>query len=95
MRLQIRQAQLMQVPYMLVVGDREMENNSVSMRKRDGTRENGVPTEQFATSVRDRIPSVAICGALKIREVPFEHVVCLRHPKNNLVTDHETNLSGS
>jgi threonyl-tRNA synthetase len=57
MNAKIRQAQLMQVPYMLVVGDREMENNSVSMRKRDGTRENGVPTEQFATSVRDRIAS--------------------------------------
>ena len=36
MNAKIRQAQLMQVPYMLVVGDREMEGNTVSIRKRDG-----------------------------------------------------------
>jgi threonyl-tRNA synthetase len=57
MNAKIRQAQLMQVPYMLVVGDREIENNSVSIRRRDGTRQNGVPTEQFAALVRDRIAS--------------------------------------
>ena len=55
MNAKIRQAQLMQVPYMLVVGDREMENSNVSIRKRDGARQNGVPIGEFAALVRDRI----------------------------------------
>ena len=55
MNAKIRQAQLMQVPYMLVVGDREMENSNVSIRKRDGARQNGVPIGEFAALTRDRI----------------------------------------
>lgn len=55
MNAKIRQAQLMQVPYMLVVGDREMEGNTVSIRKRDGSRQNGVSTEEFSALVRNRI----------------------------------------
>lgn len=37
MQKKIRQAQLEKIPYMLVVGDREAESNSVSIRKCDGT----------------------------------------------------------
>ena len=55
MNAKIRQAQLMQVPYMLVVGDREIENNTVSIRKRDGARQNGVPVKEFVATVQERI----------------------------------------
>ena len=55
MNAKIRQAQLMQVPYMLVVGDREIENSTVSLRKRDGSRQNGLPVEEFVTAVQERI----------------------------------------
>ena len=55
MNAKIRQAQLMQVPYMLVVGDREVENSTVSVRKRDGARQNGLPVEEFVTAVQERI----------------------------------------
>ena len=55
MNAKIRQAQLMQVPYMLVVGDREVENNNLSLRKRDGSRQNGMPTEEFIALVQERI----------------------------------------
>lgn len=55
MNAKIRQAQLMQVPYMLVVGDREIENSTVSVRKRDGARQNGLPVEEFVTAVQERI----------------------------------------
>ena len=55
MNAKIRQAQLMQVPYMLVVGDRELENNTVSVRKRDGARQNGLPVEEFVAAVQERI----------------------------------------
>ena len=36
MNLKIRQSQLQKIPYMLVVGDREAESNSASVRMRDG-----------------------------------------------------------
>ena len=52
MNAKIRQAQLMQVPYMLVVGDREVEASTVSVRKRDGARQNGLPVEEFVTAVQ-------------------------------------------
>ena len=55
MNAKIRQAQLMQVPYMLVVGDREIENSTVSVRKRDGARQNGLPVEEFVAAVQERI----------------------------------------
>ena len=55
MNAKIRQAQLMQVPYMLVVGDREVEDNTVSLRKRDGARQNGLPVEEFVAAVQERI----------------------------------------
>ena len=55
MNAKIRQAQLMQVPYMLIVGDRELENNTVALRKRDGTRQNGLPVEEFVTTVQEHI----------------------------------------
>ncbi len=55
MNAKIRQAQLMQVPYMLVVGDREVENSTISLRKRDGSRQNSLPVEEFIAAVQDRI----------------------------------------
>jgi threonyl-tRNA synthetase len=39
MNAKIRQAQLMKVPYMLVVGDQEMQQGTVSLRARDGSRQ--------------------------------------------------------
>jgi len=55
MNAKIRQAQLMQVPYMLVFGDREIEEDTVSLRKRDGSRQNGMPAEAFIALVKERI----------------------------------------
>ena len=55
MNAKIRQAQLMQVPYMLIVGDREVENSTVSLRKRDGSRQNGLPVEEFIATVQERV----------------------------------------
>jgi threonyl-tRNA synthetase len=55
MNAKIRQAQLMKIPYMLVVGDREVENYSVSLRKRDGKRQDDLPVPEFLGLVSDRI----------------------------------------
>ncbi len=55
MNAKIRQAQLFKVPYMLVVGDREMAEGAVSLRKRDGTRADAMPAAEFIALVKDRI----------------------------------------
>ncbi len=55
MNNKIRQAQLMKVPYMLVVGDQEMANESVALRKRNGERNNGLPLGEFVAMVKDKI----------------------------------------
>ena len=55
MNAKIREAQLMKVPYMLVVGDREVEEETVALRKRDGSRQNGLPAAEFLALIQDRI----------------------------------------
>jgi len=55
MNAKIRNAQLMKVPYMLVVGDQEVQEKSVSLRKRDGSRQNGMPFAEFEALVKDHI----------------------------------------
>jgi threonyl-tRNA synthetase len=59
MNAKIRQAQLMQTPYMLVVGDREMEQETVSLRRRDNTRQNDLPVSEFVATVQDKITTRA------------------------------------
>ncbi|HSB65059.1 MAG TPA: threonine--tRNA ligase [Anaerolineales bacterium] len=55
MNAKIRQAQLFKIPYMLVVGEREVAEGTVSLRKRDGTRQDGMPVEHFIKLVKDRV----------------------------------------
>ncbi len=57
MNAKIRRAQLMKVPYMLVVGDKEMQNETVSIRRRDGSQQNDVPFGEFLALIRGRIAS--------------------------------------
>ena len=56
MGAKIRQAQLKKVPYMVVLGDKEIEAGTVALRKRDGTQVT-LPTEAFVTMVIDCIKS--------------------------------------
>jgi threonyl-tRNA synthetase len=55
MNAKIRNAQMMKVPYMLVVGDNEMKAEQVSLRVRDGSQQNNIPLGEFAARVKDRI----------------------------------------
>ena len=55
MNAKIRQAQLMKVPYMLVVGEREMSEGTVSLRKRDGSRTEAMPVDEFIQLAKERI----------------------------------------
>ncbi len=55
MNAKIRDAQLYKVPYMLVVGDREVENETVALRRRDGERQDGMPVGEFIALVKGRV----------------------------------------
>ncbi|MCP4420745.1 MAG: threonine--tRNA ligase [Chloroflexi bacterium] len=55
MQSKIRQAQKMKVPYMLIVGEREMAAGTVSLRKRDGARQHGLALAEFGTMVQEKI----------------------------------------
>ena len=55
MNAKIRDAQKQKVPYMLVVGDSEMESGQVSLRARDGSQQNNIPLADFVGRAKDRI----------------------------------------
>ena len=48
----IRQAQMAKVPYMLVVGDKEVEEGTVNVRKHGGDELGSVPFEEFFNSIK-------------------------------------------
>jgi threonyl-tRNA synthetase len=55
MNAKIRDAQNQKVPYMLVLGDKEMQTEQVSLRVRDGSQQNNIPLSEFISRVKDRI----------------------------------------
>ncbi len=55
MNAKIRQAQLMKVPYMLIVGHQEMQSQSVALRRRDGVRQDALAIDAFIALAKERI----------------------------------------
>src|SRR5882757_1462934 len=51
----IREAQLQKVPYMLVIGDREQQEGTVSVRTRTGGDQGASPVDAFIASARDEV----------------------------------------
>jgi threonyl-tRNA synthetase len=51
----IREAQLQKIPYMLVVGDRESAEGTVSVRTRAGGDQGASPVDAFIASAREEI----------------------------------------
>ncbi|HVP24061.1 MAG TPA: threonine--tRNA ligase [Conexivisphaerales archaeon] len=51
----IRQAQLEKLPYMLVIGKKEQDSGTVSVRSRDGQVRYGVKAEDFLNEVRQKV----------------------------------------
>lgn len=49
----IRQAQMQKIPYMLVIGDKEVAAQTVSPRARDGQNLGALPVEQFIAFIRE------------------------------------------
>ncbi len=55
MNLKIREAQLQKIPYMLVVGDREVATSTVAVRRRSGEDLGAISLEQFKTIANSAI----------------------------------------
>jgi threonyl-tRNA synthetase len=47
LKFKIREAQLQKVPYMVIVGDKEAEAKTVSLRLRDGSEHKGITVDQL------------------------------------------------
>jgi threonyl-tRNA synthetase len=50
----IRDGQLQKVPYLLVVGDREEQARTVSVRAR-GEEKGGLPVEEFVRAIKEEV----------------------------------------
>ena len=53
----IREAQLQKIPYMLVIGDKELENGTVSVRSRKGVDLGAMPLDTFIAKIQEEIAS--------------------------------------
>ncbi len=57
MNAKIRKAQQQKVPYMLIIGEKEMANGTVSVRYRNGKQAFGVPFDDFVKELSDKVAS--------------------------------------
>jgi len=55
MQAKIRDAQMQKVPYMLVIGDREMEAGQVNLRKRDGDKPGAMSVDEFLVLAQEAV----------------------------------------
>ena len=63
MGAKIRQAQLQKVPYMLVVGDKERDAGTVSVRLRSGADLGAIPVDVLIARLQDEVASRALTSA--------------------------------
>jgi len=54
----IREAQIQKIPYMLVTGDREVKEGTISPRKRSGETLKSMPVEDFVKQIGSEYPSI-------------------------------------
>jgi threonyl-tRNA synthetase len=59
LRYKIREAQVQKIPYMIVIGDREAADRTLSPRLRDGTELKDIPVEAFIARLKEesQVPS--------------------------------------
>lgn len=60
MGYKIREAQMMKIPYMLVVGDKEIENNTVAVRSRAGGDLGVMESDAFLAKAKEEIDTKAL-----------------------------------
>lgn len=55
LNFKIREAQMKKIPFMLIVGDKEAETKSVSIRLRDGSMKNNIPWKEAMVMIQEVI----------------------------------------
>src|SRR4029079_11798599 len=55
MQKKIRNAQLQKVPFMVIAGDRDVEDGAVAFRSRNGDKDKGVPVEEAVERILDSV----------------------------------------
>ena len=60
MGYRIREAQLEKIPYMLIIGDKEVETNTVSVRKRGGVDLGSMTLDEFIAKAKTEIETLHI-----------------------------------
>jgi len=60
--MKIRRAQMQKIPFSLVVGDKEIEGRSVSVRDRSGKDTRGVPLEDFLAGIIEKVRERSLEG---------------------------------
>jgi len=55
MGYKVRKATLLKTPYMCIIGDNELTNNTINIRKKDGTSIGEMPVDQFTALLKDEI----------------------------------------
>lgn len=60
MQAKIRAAQLQKIPYMLIVGDKEIENNTVAVRTREEVGLGALPIGEFKTKIEQEIKNKSL-----------------------------------
>ncbi|MEK2690589.1 threonine--tRNA ligase [Bdellovibrio sp. GT3] len=60
----IREAQLQKIPYMIIVGDKEAESRTVSLRLRDGSEHKGMTVDQVMTLITTDIKNRSLQSSL-------------------------------
>lgn len=60
----IREAQLQKIPYMIIVGDKEAETRTVSLRLRDGSEHKGLTVDEVMNLIKNDINTRALQSSL-------------------------------
>ena len=66
----IREAQLQKLPYMLIIGDQEVEKRTVSVRLKNGSQISGLPLDDFVSTLNKEIRERSLNNLLVAPEAP-------------------------
>ncbi len=62
----IREAQMQKVPYMIILGNKEVEKNAITIRDRDGKQKHGVALEEFIKGIEKEIKERSLKSELQL-----------------------------
>lgn len=69
----IREAQMQKLPYMLIIGDQEVEKRTVSVRLKNGSQISGLPLDEFVQTVSKEIRERSLDNLLTAPEAPAQN----------------------